>query len=147
MRWRFVDKVTSLEPWRRITGRKAVSLEEYYLLERTGREGVLPESLVVECCVELVRWLVAASSSFALMSALEEIDGFTFARTAAIGELLRLDAEVAEKDDSIISTECQVTVNGTAIASGRLRSCLLPLGVGFEPGELEGLWRELYGPA
>ena len=47
MRWQLTDHIDQFEPWSRITGRKAVSLEEAYLLERFGVHGYAPEAIVV----------------------------------------------------------------------------------------------------
>ena len=78
MRWRFMDRINRFEAWATIEGRKAVSLEEYSLLEPFGRKGSLPENLVVESCVHLARWLVIVSSGFEQTCILSAIDQFRF---------------------------------------------------------------------
>lgn len=145
MRWRLVDKITDFEPWRSIGGRKAVSLEEYYLLQPVGREGVLPESLVLECCAELARWLAAASSGFERMAELGGVERFVFERQAVLGDVLHIDERVAELGDSGLSVECRVAAETGTVASGRLALSLVPVGSAFRPGELEELWREIDG--
>ena len=147
MRWRFVDKVTALEPWQQIAGRKAVSLEEYYLLQPLGREGVLPESLLIECCVELVRWLITASSSFEWAALLGGIEEFVFERPARMGDLLQFDVRVIERSERELSADCRVNSEAVAVASGRLAFALVPLHKLSTRGELEGLWQELYDTA
>ncbi len=147
MRWRLVDRVTAFEPWCAIAGAKAVSLEEYYLLEPLGRQGVLPEALVIECCVELVRWLVAASSSFEQGATLTGIEGFAFRREVGIGELLRSDIRLNGRREEQFAAECRVASGSTPVASGRLTFALTPLDEWFEPEELAGLWQELHGAA
>ncbi len=147
MRWRFVDRVTAFEPWQQIAGRKAVSLEEYHLLQPLGREGVFPESLMIECCTELVRWLVAASSSFTQATVLAAIEEFAFDCPARMGCLLDLKARVTARDEGGITAECLVGSDGMMAASGRLGLTVFRLDEGLDPGELEGLWRELYGSA
>jgi 3-hydroxymyristoyl/3-hydroxydecanoyl-(acyl carrier protein) dehydratase len=147
MRWRFVDKITAMDPWRRITGIKAIGLEEYCLLEPLGREYVLPESLVIECCVELARWLVTASSSFSLIALLSEIDGFAFARPAEGGEVLEIHANLLGRSVAGVSVECSVMARGRAVAAGRLTLDSLPLLDGPEREELAGRWRELHASA
>jgi len=39
MKWRLIDKLERYEPWRSVSGRKAVSFEEYSLLKPFGRKG------------------------------------------------------------------------------------------------------------
>jgi 3-hydroxymyristoyl/3-hydroxydecanoyl-(acyl carrier protein) dehydratase len=147
MRWRLVDRVTDLEPWQRIAGVKAVSLEEYYLLEPLGRQGVFPESLVIECCQQMFGWLVAASSDFETAAVLDEVDTFTFHREATMGQVLTLELAVSREAEGRVSADCRVTAETGPIASGRLGCVLVPLAEGADPGELRGAWQEIHGTA
>jgi hypothetical protein len=145
MRWRFVDRVTSFEAWRSITGRKAVSLEEYYLLQPLGREGVAPESLLLESCVELARWLVAASSGFSQIAELAAAEQFAFREGATTGTVLRIAETVAYRAAGRLFADCRVTVEEQTVAAGRLALSLMPADGAFQAGELEELWREIHG--
>ena len=145
MRWRLMDKVTGFEPWHAISGRKAVSVEEYYLLERLGREGVLPESLVLGCCAELTRWLIAVSSSFRASGLLVGVEQFRFGQAARMGDLLEVDARVADRGEQSLTAECRVRGDSGEIASGRLAFTFVPAVQLFEPDELQGLWLEVHG--
>ncbi|HOX07744.1 MAG TPA: hypothetical protein PK280_15195 [Planctomycetota bacterium] len=146
MRWRFVDRVTAFGPWQSIAGRKAVSLEEYKLLEPLGRQGVLPESLVLECCVELARWLVAASSDFRQACVLEGIDGFEFRSEAVMGEILEVEARLTGSPEAgPLRAECRVKVGAREVAGGSIALGLVPLAEGFDPDFTASMWRELHG--
>jgi len=145
MRWRFVDKITYFQPWQTIVGRKTVSLEEYYLLQPLGCEGVLPQSLLIECCVELARWLTAASTEFDRVSELADIERFAFDSEAVLGEVLHIDGRGVEMSDPQFSVECSVAAEAGFVASGRLTLSLVPARDAFRPGELEELWREIHG--
>jgi hypothetical protein len=156
MRWRFVDRVTAFEPWLRIAGRKAVSLEEYKLLRPFGREGVLPETLVLECCVEHLRWLIAASSGFRQACVLEEVVSFAFSTPAGMGAVLEVDVRLTgpgrvpagePSPERSLEAECRVRAVGVEVASGRIRAGLVPLADGFDPGFVQGLWKDLHGQA
>jgi 3-hydroxymyristoyl/3-hydroxydecanoyl-(acyl carrier protein) dehydratase len=147
LRWRFVDRITALEPWRLAGGRKAVSLEEYYLLEPLGREGVLPESLLLEACAELVRWLVLAGSSFRQLALLGEVERFAFRRPVRLSEVLDLQAEVVERTDAALRAACRALDRGETVAEGRLALALMPLD---EPDTVQALrerWLELHADA
>ena len=156
MRWRFVDRVIAFREWEAAESLKAVSLEEYSLLAPHGRHGDFPESLVLECCVESVRWLVAASSDFRLTSALLEISEFRFERKTGIGDKLRIEANVTARSGNELRADCRVTLAATSpqpnqrrteagIASGRLVFETLPLEEGFSRGDLLALWDEIHG--
>lgn len=145
MRWRFVDKILGFEEWKSIRCRKAISLEEYYLLEPLGRKGVLPENLVLECCVEAVRWLVAGSTQFINTSMLAEVESFRFNNQAKAGNVLEIGINISEYTDQYVSAECSVKTEGGSIASGRLVCDLAALNDIFDPDYVKSLWREIYG--
>jgi len=147
MRWRFVDRIDAFEPWRSIAGRKAASFEETCLCERFDRAGILPETIVVESCVELIRWLVAGSSGFAQTSAVGEVEHFSFPGEARMGEVLSIAAEVVARDGSTLKAACRVSCKGRPVAEGALSMNLMPMAEGFDRAMVEGTWRELYGKA
>lgn len=108
MRWRFLDKVTLLDPWRAASGEKAVSLEEYLLLDPFGRKGQFPETLILESCVELVRWLVERSSGFERTCILAEIERFSLRSVVGMGDVLTLRADVAARDAESLAVVADV---------------------------------------
>ncbi|MDR0441671.1 MAG: hypothetical protein LBI59_11950 [Candidatus Accumulibacter sp.] len=73
MRWRFTDKALFFSPWAAILTLKAGTLEEYSLLERWGEPGRAPAAFLLESCFQSARWLVEASSAFALSCAPVEV--------------------------------------------------------------------------
>lgn len=144
MRWRFVDRIEAFESWSRIRGIKTVSFEEFSLLKRFGRKGSFPESLVIEHCVELGRWLVMKSSGFKLSSILSGVDAFSFASFAGAGDRLATRAEVKSRSDEGLILECLVHSGGRTVAGGRLTLFCVPLAQGFERSAVEGIWNELH---
>lgn len=164
MRWQFVDRITRFERWAAIEGRKAVSLEEYSLLEPLGRKGMLPETLVLESCVHLARWLVVASSDFQDSCLLTGADDFAFEREAGAGSSLVMSltcdpgrlpqlrtqedgGRTREPDPGEFEVRCVVTDGRDRLAHGDLRLCRIPLGEIAVPDEEAAMWRELYGKA
>lgn len=147
MRWRLVDHISDFVPWASIAGRKAISLEEYLLLEPFGRRGFLPESLILEGCVELSRWLVAASSGFSLTATLREVRAFRLDEPAGIGQLLDLTAQVRSRRPGDLALECCVTSAGKPVAQGAMTVGFMPARECFDPTALEAMWGELYGAA
>lgn len=147
MRWRFLDQIVRFEPWRAIVGRKVISLEEYLLLRPLGRMGSFPESLVLECCVEAVRWLVAASSDFAQTSYLSEIREFRIERETHMGDVLEVSASLTRRDGGQIEMECRVNTADSPVARGTIVVDLMPLNQAFDGVFVEGMWRELHGAA
>ena len=144
MRWRLLDRVVHLETWKSARGIKAVSFEEYTLREPFGREGTLPESLVMESCVELVRWLVAGSSDFEMTCLLDEVAEFSFSGKAGMGESLDVRATIVAKESSRLVVECSIAVGEREIARGQLRVGLVPMAESFDVEWMRGRWDELY---
>ncbi len=147
MRWRFTDKITDFEAWKSIRGIKAVSLEEYSLLEWTGRKGSFPENLVVEACVHLSRWLVAASSQFRQSCLLKEIGPFAFTGNTNAGSALFIAIEAQAKADNELNVVCDVSGGDRPCGSGKLTLTLVSMRELICPKDMEALWRELYGKA
>lgn len=145
MRWRFVDRITRFETWAAIEGRKTISLEEYSLLEPLGRKGSLPESLVVESCVHLARWLAIVSSAFEQTCILLEIGQFIFEPMNSVGTALTVSLKFTDRHSHDVHCACSVTSEGRMVAHGALIVSLLPLQELVVGEDMRGLWQELYG--
>lgn len=144
MRWRFTDRITYFADWQAIRGLKTVSLEEYCLLERLGRKGSFPESLVVESCVHLCQWLVAASSGFAQSCTVQTIEQFTFPGSTSAGAVLSVAVEVLDRTPDELQVTCAINTGEPSHGQGRLSLSLVPMSEYFVPDAVETLWREIY---
>ena len=97
--------------------------------------------------MELLRWLVSASSEFRKTSALVEIHDFRLARVFRLGAVLKIAAEVEERSEGALIARCSVALSGESVAAGPLGVSLMPLQGSFDPELVSGMWRELYGAA
>lgn len=145
MRWQLADRVDSFDPWVAIAGRKAVSFEEYSLLRPFGRQGTFPESLVLEACVALGRWLVTASSQFSLTGTLSAVHRFQWEAPVGMGQVIKLEVQVRQRRQNEVDLECHAHSDGRTVAHGAVSIALLPADAFFAPGVLETTWKELYG--
>lgn len=145
MRWRFADRIDAFEPWALIRGRKGISLEEYSLLERFGRRGVFPESLVLETCVHFARWLAAASSGWRHSCLLAGIEDFVYESEARMGDNLEIEIRMVEPQDEggVFRVACAASAGARRIASGTLALKRVDLDWIQDSGALEIMWREL----
>lgn len=144
MRWRFVDRVEAFEPWTFLRGRKSISLEEYCLLGPLGRQGVFPESLVLESCTHLGRWLVMKSSDFRNGGLLSEVPEFFFANECGMDQSLEMTVCVQKKEEGFIEAACDATAEGRPICRGVLILVLTGLGELVDPETMRATWQELY---
>jgi 3-hydroxymyristoyl/3-hydroxydecanoyl-(acyl carrier protein) dehydratase len=147
VRWRTIDRIDGFEPWKAISGTKAISFEEGALLERFGRESEYPTTLVIEACVELTRWLVAASSGFTATCLLGEVSKFRLDAPSGTGDRLGISVSVVERGDERLVAEARVERRGVAIGRGALTLELTSLDEHCDPGCEATLWKELYGAA
>lgn len=145
MRWRFTDRVIEWTLWTSITTRKLVSLEEYSLLEGQGRDGVFPESLILESCVHAVRWLALASTGFEDSVELAGVRDFALRRTVSAGAVLDISADIAERRADGFEASCAVHVGSECVADGRLALAIAPAASCHEVANLRVLWAEIGG--
>lgn len=145
MRWRFADRIDQFEPWVLIQGRKGISLEEYSLLERFGRRGVLAESLVLESCVHFARWLVERSSGFAQSCLVDSIDDFAFVSPASMGDNLGIGIVLETRWDDRVVVRCRADAGERRVAQGNLELRLVPLPEVADAQSQSILWQKLYG--
>jgi hypothetical protein len=147
MRWRFVDRVGSIEPWARVRGEKCVSLEEYFLLERLGRRGTLPESLLLASFVELGRWLVIVSSDFELSAVLTEITGFGLRDSLSMGAVLDLELAAASRGGNVLTLRAKGVRGQAPVCDGTMSLALRPLRELSTTVTARRLWQEVHAAA
>jgi hypothetical protein len=147
MRWRFVDRIEEFAPWAFIRGRKAISLVEYSLLNPFGREGAFPESLVLESCVHLARWLVVRSSSFKSTCLLSELGSFNVDHEVGLGHILTMGIRVTMRREDSLQVDCEATDGERLIGYGALTVSLMDLTGMADPEVMKAMWQELYAKA
>lgn len=147
MRWRFVDRIEEFELWTFVKGHKSISLEEYVLMEPFGRQGLFPETLSLESCIHLARWLVVRSSDFQQTCLLSEVDRFAFEYEATMGDTLNTVVSVQRRKDDLLEIECEVSADIHLICRGTLTLDLMPLTDSLDPKTMRTMWQELYGKA
>ncbi len=145
MRWRCVDHIEEYVPWQSIRGIKSVSFEEGSLLRHFGRENEYSASLLIEGCVELARWLAAASSEFSQIAVLDQVESFQFTSAVETGDRMTIVLEAdSDREDCKMFARCRVVDKDRAIAGGRLQLTLLPMNNYCDPDVEAALWGELY---
>jgi hypothetical protein len=165
MRWRFTDKALHFAPWESILTLKAGSLEEYSLLERWGEPGRAPAALLLAGCVESARWLVEASSAFAVSCELQAIDFWRAPPGLAPGERFCAFLWIVERNDNSLRLALrqrrlspgEVTpeldawqgldnpndTDDTDDVDGLFTCAFAPLAAWHAPAERAALWREM----
>lgn len=145
MKWRFIDRIDSWQPWQRLAGRKVVSLEEYCLGEPLGRRGVFPETLLLETAVEGCRWLVLASSEFVQSCSLAEVREFSVLQPVGMGAVLELTVALAPPPEAgYVTAVCELgTAAAGLVARGTLRLQLAAAAAHLATEDMRTLWQNL----
>jgi len=113
MRFLFIDRVTSLERGRRITGIKSFSSSEPFLESHFTRAAVVPGVLLIEAMAQLLGWLASYSYDFRCVAVLALISGVT------VPTALKPGARVEIEGRLLSSTERDSLGAATAMVDGR----------------------------
>lgn len=137
MRIQLVDHISTYRRGELIAGRIAVPFEAALLHEPLGRDGVLPECLLLSAACELALWAAAEASDWSAGAELATVDGFAITQPAAHAELLDLE----------LHADGRFTVRGGygAAADGRLAFTACALAA--DPRVVAEDWEVLRGPA
>jgi 3-hydroxyacyl-[acyl-carrier-protein] dehydratase len=147
MKFRLVDKIVSWSPYRRISGIKTVSFEEYCLKEAFGEEPRLPEMLLLESFLQLGNWLILLSSDFKQMGAAVRISEVRFHGYLLPGWQLRMEVTLARRRQDGFELTGEGRVGGRIIITGL--GCLatpVPAAEYANPEDLRVLFSEIYQP-
>jgi hypothetical protein len=154
VRWRCVDTALFFSPWEAILTLKAGTLEEYSLLERWGEPGRVPAALLLEGCFQSARWLVEASSAFAVSCAPVEITHWRAPPGLRPGErfcaFLRVSGRDAEhihfalRQKILAPLDPAPTLDAWPDADdGRFTCAFTPLSAWDSPADRADLWQEI----
>jgi 3-hydroxyacyl-[acyl-carrier-protein] dehydratase len=115
MKYCQIDKITSLEPGKRLTAERTLRADEEYLKDHFPQFPVMPGVMMLEALHQAAVWLIKAGDEFrSPLVLLREARGVKFGDFLCPGETLEITAEVL-KDDGTTST-----VKATASKQGRV---------------------------
>lgn len=139
MRLRLIDRISEYRRGEAIAGRIAVPFEASLLLEPLGRDGVLPESLLIAAAAELAQWAAGEASGWSRGAELAVVEDLRFSRPAVHAELLTLR----------LAADGTFRVSGDlgADAGGRLSFTPVALAPLCDPRVLAEDWEVLRGTA
>ena len=121
MRFSLIDRIVELEPGRKITAIKALTMAEEYLADHFPRFPVMPGVLMLEAMTQSAAWLIRASEDFAhSMVTLRQANNVKYGQFIEPGQTLTVTAEIISQDDKETTLKAQGTVDGRTCVSGRL---------------------------
>lgn len=121
MRYTLLDRITLLEPGKRIEAIKGLSLSEEYLGDHFPLFPVMPGVFMLEALTQASAWLIRASEDFAhSLVLLDEARNVKYADFVGPGMLLTVRAEILSQDEQTTKLQVQGTVGETTVVSARL---------------------------
>lgn len=121
MRFFLIDRIVELEPGRKITAVKALTMAEEYLADHFPRFPVMPGVLMLQAMTEAGSWLVRVSEDFASsMVVLREAANVKYGQFVEPGQTLTVTAEITGQDEQRTRLKAMGKVNGEMTVSARL---------------------------
>lgn len=121
MKFILIDRITELEPGRRIVAHKALSLAEEYLADHFPAFPVLPGVLMLEAIVQASAWLVRQALDFAPgLIVLHEARNVTYKSFVAPGQVLTIESLCKEVDSERSAFAATGRVGAQEIVKGRI---------------------------
>ncbi len=141
MKFRLIDKITGFKKHEWIETVKAISLEEYSLLEPWDRKGAFPETLILQIAVESAALFAAASSEFRWISVLDSVEQVRFLAETAPGDVLNARVRAENGGQGFTFT---ISASGKTIAGGGFGGRPVPLADFYSKNDFRIMWEELY---
>lgn len=121
MRYTLIDRIVEIEPGKKITAAKVVSLSEDYLRDHFPRFPVLPGVFMLEAMTQASAWLVRSSEDFAhSIVVLKEAINVKYADFVAPGRTLLVSAQLKGQDERTATLATTGSVDGNKMVSARL---------------------------
>jgi 3-hydroxyacyl-[acyl-carrier-protein] dehydratase len=121
-----VDRITELEPDKRIVGIKNVSLSERYLsVQRPGERPALPATILTECIAQvgaiLILWKPENRDKLPLFRSIERV---RYRGPVYAGDVVEIEARVKRLRSRMGQLEGFARVNGRIVVSGTMTFAL-----------------------
>jgi 3-hydroxyacyl-[acyl-carrier-protein] dehydratase len=123
-----VDRVTLIEPKKRITGHKMVSFNEPWCLGHFPGRPIMPGVLIIEALAQIGGILAYASEPFDASTSLMYflgIDKAKFRHTVTPGDRLDLEVTVLHHRTNVWKLHGEASVDGTLCAQGELLASIV----------------------
>jgi len=122
-----VDRITELEPDKRIVGIKNVSLNERYLTAPPGERPAMPSTILTECVAQVGAILILSKPEnrgrLILFGGIERV---RFRRPVYAGDVVEIEARVKRLRSRMGVFEGFARVNGQTVVDGTMTFALGP---------------------
>jgi 3-hydroxyacyl-[acyl-carrier-protein] dehydratase len=121
MKYRQIDRITSLEPGQKLTAERTLCAEEEYLKDHFPRFPVMPGVMMLEALHQAAVWLVKSGDRFeSPLVLLREVRSVKFGDFLAPGDTLQVTAETVKESGNLVTVKATATKEGRTTVSARL---------------------------
>jgi 3-hydroxyacyl-[acyl-carrier-protein] dehydratase len=121
MRFTLIDRITDLEPGRRIEAVKNLTMAEEYLAEHFPGFPVMPGVLMLEAVTQAGAWLIRATEDFKnSVILLKEAKAVKYGHFVTPGKQLRLTCEWTSENGSLVTLKAKGDLSGASSVSCRV---------------------------
>jgi len=122
-----VDRITELDPDKRIVGLKNVSFNERYLAHRPGETPSLPPTILTECIAQVGAILILSKpENRGRIPLFRGIERVRFRRPVYAGEVVEIEARVKSLRSRVGQLHGFARVNGRVVVDGTMTFALGP---------------------
>jgi 3-hydroxyacyl-[acyl-carrier-protein] dehydratase len=122
-----VDRITELEPDKRIVGIKNVTLNERYLSRQAGESPALPPTILTEAVAQVGAILILSKpENREKLIFFMGIDRVRYRRPVYPGDVVEIEARVRRLRSRMGQFEGYARVNGRVVVDGRMTFALGP---------------------
>jgi len=130
-----VDRITELEPDRRIVGIKNVSLNERYLARQPGEPPTLPPTILTEAVAQVGAILILSKpENREKLIFFMGIERVRYRQPVRPGDVVEIEARVKRLRSRMGQLDGFARVNGRIVVSGTMTFALGPAGSAQPPG-------------
>lgn len=121
MKYRQIDKITSLEPGQKLTAVRTLRADEEYLKDHFPRFPVMPGVMMLEALHQAAVWLIKSDDRFqSPLVLLREVRGVKFGDFLAPGDRLEITVEKLNEVGDLITVKATATKNDRTTVTARL---------------------------
>ena len=121
MKYSQLDRITSLEPGKRIVAERTLDADEEFLADHFPNFPVMPGVMMLEALLQASVWMIRAGEDFqSPLVLLREVRSVKFGDFLAPGETLQITAEVFKVDGRMTTVKANAQKEGRTTVSARL---------------------------
>jgi 3-hydroxyacyl-[acyl-carrier-protein] dehydratase len=121
MRFSLIDRIDALEPGKRISAVKSLSMAEEYLADHFPGFPVMPGVLMLEAMTQASAWLIRVTEDFAhSMVVLQEARNVKYGQFVQPGQTLQVSAEIIDHGEKETKLKAQGQMDGQVTLRGQL---------------------------